>query len=269
MSESGEHQDEYHDALVDMLELVWGRGFMIPDGPHVVRRVVSGLDLEGRRVLDIGSGIGGPALLLAEEMGARVVGIDLEGPLIARSRAYAAEAGLEDRIEFRQVETGPLPFEDGVFDVVYSSGAFTQVDDKAGMFAEVFRVLEPGGVFTCYDWMKGDEPYSEDMRYWFEMEGLTYAMETLHSHGRILRDAGFVEIELEDDGQAYRELCRREYEQMRGPLKAQMRKKLGREAQEHFVENWRAMQVVLDKGELRPGFYRGRTPLSGVSACQA
>ena len=128
------------------------------------------------------------------------------------------------------------------------------------MFAEVFRVLEPGGVFACYDWMKGDEPYSDDMRYWFKMEGLTYAMETLEEHGRILRDAGFVDIELEDDGQAYRDLCRREYEEMRGPLKAQMLEALGRETQEHFVENWRAMQVVLDKGELRPGFYRARTP---------
>ena len=260
MSEPTEHQDEYHDAMVDMLELIWGRGFMIPDGPQNVRRAVAGLDLRDRRVLDLGSGIGGPALLLAGEMGARVVGIDLEEPLIARSRAYAAEAGLDDRIEFRQVEPGPLPFEDGAFDVVYSSGAFTQVEDKGGMFAEVFRVLEPGGVFTCYDWMKGDEPYSEDMRYWFEMEGLTYAMETLEEHGRILHDAGFVDIELEDDGQAYRDLCRREFEQMQGPLKAQMVETLGPEMQEHFVENWRAMQVVLDKGELRPGFYRARSP---------
>ena len=260
MSEPTGHQDEYHDSMVDMLELIWGRGFMIPDGPHNVRRTVAGLDIRGKAVLDIGSGIGGPALLLAGEMGARVTGVDLEGPLIARSRAYAAEAGLDNRIEFRQVEAGPLPFEDGRFDVVYSSGAFTQVEDKAGMFAEVFRVLGPGGVFTCYDWMKGDKPYSDDMYYWFKMEGLTFAMETLEAHGRILRDAGFVDIELEDDGQAYRDLCRREYEQMRGPLRTRMIEMLGRETQEHFLEDWRAMQVVLDKGELRPGFYRGITP---------
>lgn len=260
MDESGGHQDEYHDAMVDMLELIWGRGFMMPDGPRNVRRIVAGLELRERAVLDIGSGIGGPALIMAGEMGARVVGIDLEGPLVSRARASAAEAGLDHRIEFRQVEAGPLPFEDGSFAVVYSSGACTQVDDKAGMFSEVFRVLEPGGVFTCYDWMRGDEPYSEDMRYWFKMEGLTYAMETLEAHGRILRDAGFVDVELEDDGQAYRDLCRREYAQMRGPLRTRMIEMLGHEMQEHFLENWRAMQVVLDKGELRPGFYRARTP---------
>jgi ubiquinone/menaquinone biosynthesis C-methylase UbiE len=259
VSAPAEHQDEYHDAMIGMLELIWGQGFLIPAGPENVRRTVAGLDLRDKLVLDIGSGIGGPALVLAGEMGARVVGIDLEGPLVARARAYADAAGLGGRAEFRQVAVGPLALDDGTFDVVYSSGVFTQVEDKLAMFKEAFRVLKPGGVFTCYDWMKGDRPYSDDMRTWFKLEGLTYAMETLEAHGRILRQAGFTDVELEDDQQAYRDLCHREYNQMQGPLKAQMIAMLGREQQEHFLENWRAM-VVLDKGELRPGFYRARKP---------
>jgi phosphoethanolamine N-methyltransferase len=260
VSEPSEHRDEYHDAMIDMLELIWGQGFLIPAGPENARRIVAGLELRDKLVLDIGSGIGGPALILAGEMGARVVGIDLEGPLVARAQAYGEAAGLGERVEFRQVTVGPLAFDDESIDVVYSSGAFTQVEDKLGMFQEVFRVLKPGGIFTCYDWMKGDEPYSEDMRAWFKLEGLTYAMETLEAHGRILQDAGFTDIELKDDQQAYRDLCHRELDEMQGPLKAQMIEMLGREQQEHSLENWRAMVVVLDKGELRPGFYRARKP---------
>jgi len=260
VTETGEHQDEYHDAMIDMLELIWGQGFLIPAGPENVRRIVAGLDLADKRVLDIGSGIGGPALILAGEKGARVVGIDLEAPLVARAQAYAEAAGLAGRVEFRRVTPGPLRFDDETFDIVYSSGVFTQVDDKLAMFKEVHRVLRPGGVLTCYDWMKSDEPYSAEMLYWFKVEGLTYAMETLEAHGRILKEAVFADIELEDDQQAYRDLCRREYEQMRGPLKARMIDLLGRAQQEHFLEDWRAMVVVLDKGELRPGFYRARKP---------
>jgi len=260
VTETGEHQDEYHDAMIDMLELIWGQGFLIPAGPENVRRIVAGLDLADKRVLDIGSGIGGPALILAGEKGARVVGIDLEAPLVARAQAYAEAAGLAGRVEFRRVTPGPLRFDDETFDIVYSSGVFTQVDDKLAMFKEVHRVLRPGGVLTCYDWMKSDEPYSAEMLYWFKVEGLTYAMETLEAHGRILKEAGFADIELEDDQQAYRDLCPREYEQMRGPLKARMIDLLGRAQQEHFLEDWRAMVVVLDKGELRPGFYRARKP---------
>ena len=85
-------------------------------------------------------------------------------------------------------------------------------------------------------------------------------METLDAHGAILAEAGFVDIELSDDWRSYRDLCRREYAQMQGPLKARMIELLGREQQEHFLENWRAMVAVLDKGELRPGHYRATKP---------
>ncbi len=77
-----------------MLELVWGKGYMTPGGPENVKQAVQGLDLRDKLVLDIGSGIGGPALVLAGELGARVIGLDLEAPLIRRAEAYAREAGL-------------------------------------------------------------------------------------------------------------------------------------------------------------------------------
>ncbi len=264
MSESGEttgpHQDEYDEAMVAMLELVWGEGFLAPGGADTVRQTVAGLDLKDKLVLDIGCGIGGGDLVLAGELGARVIGTDLEAPLLARARRYADAAGLVGRIEFRQVEPGPLAFPDASVDVVYSSGCFTQVEDKAGMFAEVFRVLRPGGAFRVYDWMKGPGPYSADMRRWFEVEGLTYAMDTLENHGRLLREAGFTEIALSDDGGWYRDCCRAEYERMQGPLRARMRELLGSDKEAHFLENWRVMLVVLEKGELRPGFYRACRP---------
>ena len=55
------HQDEYHDAMVRMLELIWGEGYMAPGGADNVARMLEGLETHGKRVLDIGSGIGGPA----------------------------------------------------------------------------------------------------------------------------------------------------------------------------------------------------------------
>lgn len=262
MSAEQEHQDEYHDAMVELLELVWGEGFLAPGGADLVKETVGAFDLTGKRVLDIGSGIGGGDIVLARDLGAaEVVGIDLEPPLVARAERYVAAAGLADRISFRIVEPGPLDFPDASFDAVYSSGAFTQIDDKAGGFAEVFRVLRPGGVFTVYDWMRGPEPYSEEMLYWFKLEGLTYAMETLERHGELLRGAGFTGIELEDDGGWYRERCRAELEDLKGPLKPRMLELLGEAQTAHFIENWRAMLVVLEKGELRPGRYRAVKPV--------
>ncbi len=257
---SGAHEDEYHEALIEMLELIWGKGFMTPGGAETVRRTVGDGDLRDRLVLDLGAGLGGADLLLARDYGARVIGFDLEAPLVERARSYAHAAGLADRVEFRLVEPGPIAAEDEAFDAVYSSGVFTQIENKLDMFKEIRRVLRPGGAFFAYDWMRGPEPYSDDMRTWFRLEGLTYAMETLESHERLLSEAGFVQVVTTEDGGWYRAECHAELARMSGGLQAEMRALLGAERTAHFLENWRVMTVVLDRGELRPGYYRGVRP---------
>jgi len=254
------HENEYHDNLVAMLELIWGEGYMAPGGPGNVARLFDGIETEGRRVLDIGCGIGGPALDMASRHGARIVGIDLEAPLVARARAAAVKHGLDDRCEFRTVELGPFPFPDESFDIVTSSGALTQTADKAGVFAECLRILRPGGWFTCYDWMKSDAELSEDMHYWFKVEGITYALATLDDYVRELRSAGFDDVSGEDASDWYRAESRREYELIKGDLYRRMVQLLGQADADHFVENWRALVLVCEKGEMRQGYCRGRRP---------
>ena len=129
-----DHQNEYHDSMVAMLELVWGEGFMAPGGEGNVAKMVEGLELEGRRVLDLGCGLGGPACILAGKYGAHVVGIDLEAPLIERARRRSESLGLGDRAHFEVVTQGPLAFDDESFDLVMSSGGVTQTADKLGIF---------------------------------------------------------------------------------------------------------------------------------------
>lgn len=258
-SNQDEHIDEYQEGMVALLELIWGKGYMAPGGPGNVARMLDGIDTHGKRVLDIGCGIGGPAFEMARTFGAIVTGVDLEAPLIERARAGARGLGLDTRCTFRTVEQGPLPFADESFDIVVSAGAFTQTDDKPALLREARRVLAPGGHLSCYDWLRGDDgDYSDDMRYWFELEGLTYAMVTLDAYREQFRAAGFVDVVATDATDWYRHEARREYELLRGPLNARLVDLLGREEADRYVEDWRAMVVVIDKGEMRQGYCRGR-----------
>src|SRR5690606_10965797 len=100
---SESHVSEYHDSMVAFLEWIWGRDYMAPGGEGNVDRMVAGIELAGRRVLDIGCGIGGPAFVLARKYGAEVTGIDLEPQLVARANRRAEELGLSERAEFRTV----------------------------------------------------------------------------------------------------------------------------------------------------------------------
>ena len=255
------HVSEYHDSMVAFLEWIWGRDFMAPGGEGNVDKLVAGIGLAGKRVLDIGCGIGGPAFVLARKYGAHVTGIDLEPQLIERAARRAAELGLSGQTEFRAVTLGPLPFPEGSFDVVFTSGALTQTGDKAGIVAECFRVLEPGGVLTCYDWLKSDAPISDDMLYFIRMEGLTYNLITLAELGRHLVAGGFEDVAMEDASDWYRRESRREYERMRGEGRPHVVEMIGESLADHMIEDWRSMVVVCEKGELRQGYTRGRKPL--------
>ncbi|UCH39235.1 MAG: methyltransferase domain-containing protein [Gammaproteobacteria bacterium] len=256
-----DHENEYHDSMVKMLELIWGAGYMAPGGAGNVARMLDGLEPAGKRILDIGSGIGGPALDMAATHGATVVGIDLEEPLVARANADSEKAGLDQRCTFLRVDQGPLPFDTNEFDVVTSSGALTQTEDKSALFAEILRVLRPAGWLSVYDWMKVDGEYSADMRYWFEMEGLTYAMVTLEQQAALLGEAGFENVAATDATEWYRREAWHEYERLRGELKPKMIELLGTDEAEHFIENWRAMVVVIDTGEMRQAYCRGQKPV--------
>jgi phosphoethanolamine N-methyltransferase len=254
------HDDEYDANMLAMLELIWGEGFLSPGGPAAVDAIVAGLELAGKRVVDIGSGLGGVDVHLARQHGARVIGMEIAAPLVALATAKVAAAGLADRIDLRHCAPGPLALDDGSLDVVFSKDSLIHVADKDAAFRDYFRVLVPGGWLAMSDWMRGPDPYSKDMEYWFEMEGLTYHMRPLEFYGGALEAAGFTEIDVVDTSADYRALCDAEYAQIKGSLRDRMAELLGAESRDHFVENWRAMTVVLHQGELRTGRVRARKP---------
>jgi hypothetical protein len=88
-----QHHEEYSDALVDFLEVLWGEGYLSPGGAEEVARVLEGVDLSAKRVLDIGCGSGGIALSLAGDHGAaHVTGIDVEDIVLGKARAEPRRA---------------------------------------------------------------------------------------------------------------------------------------------------------------------------------
>ena len=253
-------EEEYSDDLITLLELIWGEDFMSPGGEGNVTKLVAGADLKDKQILDIGSGLGGPAFVFAKKFGARVSGIDIEPKLVEHALKRARDQGLQDLVDFQCVEPGKLDFPDNYFAMVTSSGAFTQISDKLGMYSECLRVLRPGGVFSCYDWMKSSGEYSDDMLYWFKMEGLTYAMETPERHEELLRTAGFVSIVIEDASAWYRKMAQAEYDMLQGPLYKRATQLLGVDGADYFVENWRSMVVVCNKGEMLQVYCRATKP---------
>ena len=118
----------------------------------------------GELVLDVGSGAGTDSLVAAQMVGpeGRVTGIDMTPEMLAKARAAATEMGATN-VEFIKGEVETLPFAAASFDVVISNGVIDLIPDKEAVFAEINRVLHPGGRIQLAD-VTIQDPVSEEGR---------------------------------------------------------------------------------------------------------
>ena len=162
----------------------------------------------GRHILDIGSGIGGPARFLASEYGCRVTGIDLTQEFCDVAVMLTEKTGLDDRVSFRQANALDLPFDDACFDGAYSQNVSMNISDKAAFYGEACRILKPGGLFVAAEVAEGpDGPPFFPVPWALTPENSHLSKVDEISH--LLAAAGFRDIEIIDHTAAMMDIHQR------------------------------------------------------------
>lgn len=152
---------------------------------------------QGDRILDMGSGLGGPARLFASEFGADVTGIDLTPEFVSSATALTERCGLEDCVRFDVGSATALPYDDASFDGVITEHAVMNIEDRAGFYAEAFRVCRPGGTFAFFDCLRGEGPEPDYPLPWAESPTISF-LHTPRETRAFISSAGFVEEEWVD-----------------------------------------------------------------------
>ncbi len=138
------------DAL-SVLDHFHGRGIV------ATRELVELLKPEpGEHLLDIGSGIGGPARWFAAKCGVHVTGVDLTPEFCAAAEALNRATGLDGRVTIKNGSALALPVPDSAFDRAYSQNVIMNIADKRQFYREAFRALKPGGLLALSNLCAGN-----------------------------------------------------------------------------------------------------------------
>jgi tocopherol O-methyltransferase len=212
----------FYDASSGLWEQVWGEhmhhGYYGPDGKQRKERRQAQIDLieeflawakvqTASQILDVGCGIGGSSLYLAEKFGASTEGITLSPVQANRATQRAEAAGLSQRVGFQVADALAMPFPDESFDLVWSMESGEHMPDKQKFLQECYRVLKPGGKFLMATWCHRPTPPTltpdeqQHLEKIYRVYCLPYVI-SLPDYTQIAQETGFTAIQTADWSEA-------------------------------------------------------------------
>jgi ubiquinone/menaquinone biosynthesis C-methylase UbiE len=193
----------YNETGVAIIQRMFGEGYLSPRGEEATDQLIELAKPDRETVLlDVGSGLGGAALRLAEKVGCSVTGLDLVESNVQIASATAERRGLTELVRFQQGDATDLPFDDNSFTMIWGQDAWAHVPDRALLLKECARVLAPGGRIVFADFLligREDDFYHTTLL----PELVCPSYETFEGYRGFLEDNGFVDIQTDDVSEQY------------------------------------------------------------------
>lgn len=254
-----DNNGQYSRTGILRYEMIFGAGYISTGGPETTDDLCARLGAvlrPGVRVLDVGSGIGGAALHLARNYGARVTGIDLAPEMIAIAHERAREANAPEGVEFLVGDILTAEFPEP-FDVVWSRDALMHLHDKHRLFTRLHDLLAPGGTLVVTDYARGLGEGSPEFQAYVRSTG--YHLVDPATYGKLLEAAGFVDLVVEDATGKFIDIMKREAAR----LAANREQFVGAFSQadlDYLTDRWEMKDGFCRAGDMKWGIYQAKRP---------
>lgn len=241
--------EQYTAANVAAYETIYGRDFISPGGREMARHFAEKLNLSpAERVLDVGSGLGGCACMIAQEFQARVEGIDFSSGMVHEATVRCREKGLSDQVRFLQKDCLTMD-ETERYDAVISRDVFLHIADKTLLFKNLYRAMKPGGRLVFTDYCCREEPWPWSFKRYVKTR--RYTLHTPEQYAELIRGAGFENVICEDITPLFIDTLRQEMDRL---------KQLPWPKRAAFKLAWKSKLKAAQKGVHRWGQFTAAKP---------
>lgn len=253
----------YDEDFIELIEMVYGNGYLSQGGKESVDQMFYGIDLNGKEILDLGSGLGGPSIYLAQNYQVEIVGIDPLPMMVqkARSNLNSIEIDLKGSVSFILMEDPHhlKQFSNHSFDLIFSKESILHVplEVKLDYFKEVNRVLKPGGELVILDWLHDSPNYSTNTKKMMEMDGIPFYLVTISEYLDILEKAEFANIQFFNFTLDHTEECQKNLKTITS-LADTIKARFGEDTYNYSLQSWTYQRDAFKSGELIVGHFRAK-----------
>lgn len=190
---------QYTKSGIKRYEWIYGESYLSTGGAKTTEEILPLLELKpGRKVLDVGCGLGGHDFVMVEKYGALVDAIDLSENMMDVALAHLSKKStdIRNKINFRICDVTTARFENNHYDAIYSRDTFLHIQHKPELFAQFFKWLKPGGKIVFTDYTRGKGNLSDEFQKYIQQRN--YYLYTIEEYRNMMENAGFVNITAKD-----------------------------------------------------------------------